>query len=1372
MKVGFDKAFRIQGCEIINYLLEKSRIVFQSTSERNYHVFYQIIAGADSAMKQRLYLRPAGDFCYLNQSGCLRIEGVDDAAEFRDVMEAMTTLQFSSSTVESIFKILAGILHLGNVKFEQNTSSDNSKITTASDDAVRITSELFGIDLPLVRYALVEKKMQMSRRGSVVSIALSPAQAEDSRDTIAKTLYANLFDWVVQRINATLRTDDPPFSIGILDIFGFEVFEHNSFEQLCINYANEKLQYHFNDVIFSVERSMYEEEGISLDNVQFEDNGECVNLIEGKPFGLISLLEEECNLGNNGSDLGYINKLEKNFGTGKPAANKYFVKHKTKPDCFQVVHFAGAVEYSVTGFLDKNRDTLSNTCRETMMASQIPLIAELFVEKGDGGSGGGGATSASATAGGGSGGGGGGGKQQKGSTKSTLGTQFRNQLVGLLATLRTTEPHFIRCVKPNHQKVPNVLDGNLALRQMRYAGLFEAIRIRKSGFAYRVPFSVFANTYQILVDGLSKKRQQRKIDDKDACWSILQHCSSQNWLDRSVWQVGQRSRVFLKNTSDRSILERIRTQRIMVFVLRIQTAARAFLKRLISQKEQREAMAKQRKIEERQRKMRVAVVKIQKHWRRKLVQLSFQSMRNLIELRRVLARREIHKIRELLSRIEQDFMNTPQLLMAKTHSSSSLMMMSPGSPARSVVAPSSTSKTAASLTAETASSVGALHLTTPQRDPKAMMTTLFEHEIKVARVMLKLIEVQDQLIEDLQRAMDGSNVMELNRLILKAERFEMNNHPLVIEAKELLVKLFNKRRIMKQLLSFLQNEDEFHESIMDTIDEAKAMDIDAEFLDKVVGVYENAGPRLKTRNRLRQAIEMVNRYQIEQGCLEVMEIRQHNHHFAEAELRAARMMLRLLDFDCQLYPNLSTNRCYVLATGTTAADQAHGGGLGGLGGGGGGGGASNSGRMVDAADLPETVGEDDDGDGSNSPGGSATENGDPGNATVTSASAASAVAVTNAPAAADAGPKLWGEAILAEPCPSKLTPEIVEVCNAIAEATYPSIAKMHKQRLQQMLTVRGSSDEMFAAIRYYKWSRSLCTWKFPEVTGDTGATEPKNKSDVAELALSPKKSSDLTTSDDPANADKKLKVFASVAEERRRQRAANGADPTSSSSSVAGTSQQALENEEEFFGLRLREARANVHIIRHLHQDFDPSLYQTASAAMEAAVSSAKLSASVQDTLQHLDKLNSIDMDIELPNGMVFNKTVHRKPGMPMSTLQVATPTSTTRQVAAAKSGLNITLTSSPGKRPSMPSANKTLGMDGKATAAMLTTTTTSAFGSTTKTSTLAASASVNRTRQVITAAWATMADDPFAQSQVSELTDARSVHGEYVTVTVTLSVA
>jgi myosin heavy subunit len=1264
MKVGFDKSFRIQGCEIINYLLEKSRIVFQSTNERNYHIFYQIIAGADPAMKQRLYLKPAGDFNYLNQSGCLRIEGVDDAQEFRDVMEAMATLQFSSSTVESIFKIMAGILHLGNVKFETNTSSDNCKITAATDDSVRMCSELFGIDLPLLRYALVEKKMQMSRRGSVVSIALSPTQAEDSRDTIAKTLYSNLFDWVVQRVNSTLRTDDPPFSIGILDIFGFEVFEHNSFEQLCINYANEKLQYHFNDVIFSVERQMYEEEGISLDNVQFEDNSECVNLIEGKPFGLISLLEEECNLGNNGSDLGYINKLEKNFGTGKPAANKYFIKHKTKPDYFSVAHFAGAVEYCVTGFLDKNRDTLSNTCRETMISSQIPLISELFVERPTDGSSAGGSTAASA--------GGGGGKQsqqQKQSTKSTLGTQFRNQLIGLLTTLRTTEPHFIRCVKPNHQKVANILDGVLALRQMRYAGLFEAIRIRKSGYAYRVPFAIFANTYQILVDGLSKRRQQRKIEDKDACWAILQHCSAQNWLDRSVWQVGQRSRIFLKNASDRSVLERIRTQRIMVFVLRIQAAARAFLKRLSSQKEHREALAKQRKIEELQRKMMIAVVKIQKHWRRKLVQLSFQSMSNLIELRRVLARREIHKIRELLGRIEQDFLNTPHLLMSENKKMNRLMSPSAGSPSRSA-GKLKASNDAFSMDANSLAA-GSI-----ARDPQVMMISLFEHEIKVARVMLKLIEVQDQLIEDLHKAMDGSNVMELNRLILKAERFEMNSHPLVIEAKELLVKLFNKRRVMKQLLNFLQNEDEFHETVMDTIEEAKTLDIDTEFLDKVVTVYENAGPRLKTRNRLRQAIETVNRYLIEQGCLEVMDIREHNHHFAEAELRAAKMMLRLLQFDYQLYPDLGSNRCMVFTSGVAS---------------------SSSKVLVDASELPETV----------------CDELPPGVEPSLMMGNNNNVHVK----------KLWGEPILAEPCPSKLSPEVIEICNAISEATYPAIAKMHKQRLQQMLSGKGSSDDLYAVIRYFKWTKTLCTWKFPEVTGDSNASQTTplsktNRSDAAasELVMSANatfgRSQNTGEGTNPMspnnNDDKKLKLFASVAEERRRQRQ-QGKDVSSTATGA---------DEEEFFGLRLREARSNVHIIRSLHQDFDASLYQTGSAAMEAAVSSAKLSASVQDTLQHLNHMASIDMDIVLPNGMVFNKTVQRRPGMPMSTLQVTASTSPLRQAAAAKSGLNITLTSSPTTR-TRPNANNTTGMMGE-----------------------------SRSRQVISAAWTTMADDPFATSQ------------------------
>ena len=206
----------------------------------------------------------------------------------------------------------------------------------------------------------------------------------------------------------------------------------------CINYANEKLQFHFNEVIFNEETQMYAEEGINTDKVIFEDNGECVNLIEGKPFGLLSLLEEECSLGTNASDMTYISKLDKAFGTGKPHANKFFAKNKVKPDCFSVLHFAGAVEYNVLNFLDKNRDTLSMTSRELMEQSQLSLLQTLFLEDAaasdSGAAAGAGAGAAGGKKGGKGGGGGGGGKSK--SSKSTLGGQFRGQLIGLVTNLR------------------------------------------------------------------------------------------------------------------------------------------------------------------------------------------------------------------------------------------------------------------------------------------------------------------------------------------------------------------------------------------------------------------------------------------------------------------------------------------------------------------------------------------------------------------------------------------------------------------------------------------------------------------------------------------------------------------------------------------------------------------------------------------------------------------------------------------------------------------------------------------------------------------------------------------------------------------------
>ena len=233
----------------------------------------------------------------------------------------------------------------------------------------------------------------------------------------------------------------------------------------------------YTDVIFSEEKRMYDEEGIPTEHITFVDNSECVKLIEDRPYGLILILDEECSLGN-GTDAKYISKIDSYFGINKQRANAFFVKHRTKQYYFSVKHFAGPVEYNVISWVEKNRDTLNETIKETLRGSKCDLICKLFDESGK-------STAAAGTK----------------AAKVTLGSQFRNQLIGLIDKIHSTEPHFIRCIKPNADKVPSKLDGFLALRQLRYAGLFEAIRIRKSGFAYRSVHSVFANTFQELVDG-------------------------------------------------------------------------------------------------------------------------------------------------------------------------------------------------------------------------------------------------------------------------------------------------------------------------------------------------------------------------------------------------------------------------------------------------------------------------------------------------------------------------------------------------------------------------------------------------------------------------------------------------------------------------------------------------------------------------------------------------------------------------------------------------------------------------------------------------------------------------------------------------------
>ena len=286
---------------------------------------------------------------------------------------------------------------------------------------------------------------------------------------------------------------------------------------------------------------MYAAEQVPTDKVEYADNSKCVALIEGKPFGLLSLLEEECSLGN-ATDQSYASKIEAAFGKGKKCENLYFAKHKTKQELFAVRHFAGPVEYNVTNFLDKNRDTLSLSSQQTMADSSVPLIKILFTDKNPG---------------------------QPGKSKSTLGGQFRNQLMGLVVSLKSQEAHFIRCVKPNMAKKPAIFESPLTLRQLRYAGLFEAISIRRSGYAYRASHTAFAKYYSILVDGLGDLLVGKKLSEKEAATMILDRASANNLFDKDMWQIGT-TKVFMKTNDMNVLLDRQRSVRCTSFAIKIQ----------------------------------------------------------------------------------------------------------------------------------------------------------------------------------------------------------------------------------------------------------------------------------------------------------------------------------------------------------------------------------------------------------------------------------------------------------------------------------------------------------------------------------------------------------------------------------------------------------------------------------------------------------------------------------------------------------------------------------------------------------------------------------------------------------------------------------
>ncbi|CAM8979435.1 unnamed protein product [Rhodiola kirilowii] len=475
IEIHFSETGKICGANIQTFLLEKSRVVQCTKGERSYHIFYQLCAGASPELKEKLKLKSVAEYNYLKHSGCYSINGVDDAEHFRIVVEALDTVHVSKDDQESVFAMLSAVLWFGNISF---TVTDNENhVEVDLNEGLSNVAELIECDVDALQSALSTRKMKVGNDTIVQKLTLP--QAIDARDALAKTIYACLFEWLVGQINKALivgkrRTGR---SISILDIYGFESFERNSFEQFCINFANERLQQHFNRHLFKLEQEEYINDGIDWTRVEFDDNHECLSLFEKKPLGLISLLDEESTF-PNGTDLSFANKLKQHL------KSNYCFKAE-RGQAFSVRHFAGEVTYNTAGFLEKNRDLLhldsiellaSCTCQlpqifaaSMLSQSEKPILGPLHKS--------------------------GGAESQR----LSVITKFKGELFQLMHRLETTTPHFIRCIKPNSVQSPGVYEQGLVLQQLRCCGVLEVVRISRSGFPTRVTHQKFARRYGFLL---------------------------------------------------------------------------------------------------------------------------------------------------------------------------------------------------------------------------------------------------------------------------------------------------------------------------------------------------------------------------------------------------------------------------------------------------------------------------------------------------------------------------------------------------------------------------------------------------------------------------------------------------------------------------------------------------------------------------------------------------------------------------------------------------------------------------------------------------------------------------------------------------------
>ncbi|KAG7386551.1 hypothetical protein PHYPSEUDO_015561 [Phytophthora pseudosyringae] len=646
-ELQFDALGQLIGARSRTYLLEKSRVSLQGQGERNYHIFYQLLAAPEDVTTEvKVTGMLAKDFPFIKPQEEDLANGIDvsaglkDSERFQQTVSCLETMSVSKEDQMSIFKIVAAILHLSRLQFEPMSGNDDASQLTGTPEnqhASELVSQLLEFDDNQLHTALCTREMTAVME--TYEVPLNVSQAEGARTALGVALYSHMFSWLIHRVNMSTSAPhaDVAHKICILDIFGFEIFEKNSFEQLCINYANEKLQQKFTQDVFKSIQQEYEDEGIPWTRIEFADNVNVLSLLEGR-FGVLSLLNEEC-MRPKGSDAAFANKLKAHYSD-----NDRFECPRFARDAFVIKHYAGPVQYDTAGFLIKNTDALQNDLILLIKKSKAPFLKKLFPDEhvGDAMTGipGTNAAAAANTSRGRPG-----LKRKNSIVADTVGTQFKSQLNGLMEDIRRTNVHYIRCIKPNGKKSPLVFNKLRVTEQLQCAGVVEAVRISRMAYPNRVLQTMFLERFRGVASTTT-------VDGKPSALAVLTATADENPSDddktaaavrellvnhlmpgkESEYQIGK-TRVFFRQGALEA-LEELRTRKFNAAAVVLQRYAKKWMAMAIFHKVKEAAVMAQKvyrghRAEVQYKKQRKAAISVQKYVRRHRAQQLLVRMREV-----------------------------------------------------------------------------------------------------------------------------------------------------------------------------------------------------------------------------------------------------------------------------------------------------------------------------------------------------------------------------------------------------------------------------------------------------------------------------------------------------------------------------------------------------------------------------------------------------------------------------------------------------------------------------------------------------------------------------------------------------------------------